>query len=96
MESPGTLGACHLRPLLPHSPLGLPLYGRRIRVLHFEPIGGATGTVGGILVLRDNVKPHLAGVREDGRAVALGMLIEQDDATSLWTRYVGGASPIEV
>src|SRR6516225_4969026 len=44
--------------------LGLTPHGRRIRVLHFEPIGRAAGTVGRILALRDDAfKTHLAGVR---------------------------------
>jgi hypothetical protein len=46
---------------------GLPLHGWRIRVLHFEPIGGAAGTVDGILALRqDAFEAELAGVVEDG------------------------------
>src|SRR5215813_10672606 len=55
--------------------LGFPLHGRCIRVLHFEPIGGAPGTVDGILALRDDAfETKLAGVGEDGRAVACGFL----------------------
>src|SRR6516225_5490377 len=58
-------------------PLGLPLYGRRIRVLHFEPIGGTPGTVDGILALRDYAfEAELAGVGEDGRAVAFHVFVE--------------------
>jgi hypothetical protein len=45
---------------------------RRIRVLHLEPIGRATRTIGGILAFRDNAfEAELAGVSEDSRAVAL-------------------------
>src|SRR5262245_59182446 len=63
---------------------GFTLHSRRIRVLHFEPIGRAAGTVGGLLALRDDaLKTHFAGVREDGRAVALDMLVEPDARSSL-------------
>jgi hypothetical protein len=48
------------------------LHGRCIGVLHFEPIGRAAGTVGGILALRDNAfEAELAGMGEDGGAVAM-------------------------
>src|SRR5262245_23348874 len=57
--------------------LFLALHRRRLRVFHFEPIGRAAGTVGGALALRDDAfEAKLAGVVEDGRAVALDMLIE--------------------
>src|SRR5262249_43088031 len=47
------------------------------RILHFEPIGRATGTVGGALALRDDAfEAKLAGMGEDGRAVALRVLVE--------------------
>src|SRR5262249_24842294 len=55
------------------------LHGRRIGVLHFEPIRRAAGTISGVLAVRDNAfKPKLAGMDEYGRAVALDMLIEPD------------------
>src|SRR6516164_10943719 len=64
--------------------LGFALHGRCIQVLHFEPIGRAAGTVGRVLALRhDTFKPHLAGMGEDGRAVALNMLVEPDARVSL-------------
>src|SRR5262249_10561165 len=64
--------------------LGFPLRSRRIRVLHFEPIRRAPGTVVGILALRDDAfEAHLAGVGEDGRAVALEVLIEADAEAGL-------------
>ena len=52
-------------PLLPFvlAPIlfGFAPHGGCIRVLHFEPIGRAAGTVGGILALRDNAfEPELA------------------------------------
>jgi len=51
--------------------LGFAPHGRRIHVLHFEPIGRATGAVARILPLRhDTFKPYLASMGEDGRAVA--------------------------
>src|SRR5262249_44024985 len=47
------------------------LHRRSRRVFHFEPIGGAPGTVGGILAFRDDAfEAQLAGMGEDGRAVA--------------------------
>ena len=64
------LGACVQVLSPPFSPifLRLPLYRRRLRVLHFEPVGRAAGTVGRVLTLRhDTFKPHLAGVGENGR-----------------------------
>src|SRR5262245_60667238 len=57
--------------------LCFPLHCRSRRVLHLEPIGRATGTVGGIPTLRhDTFKPHLAGMGEDGRTVALHVFVE--------------------
>ena len=56
-------------PALPPILLGLTLHSRCIRVLHFEPIGRAAGTVGGILALRDDAfKTHFASMGEDPRA----------------------------
>src|SRR5262245_2248266 len=50
----------------------LSFHGRRIRVLHFEPVGRAAGTIGGILALRGNAfEAELAGMGEDGRAVEI-------------------------
>src|SRR6516225_2670582 len=64
--------------------LGFACHGRRRRILHLEPIGRASGTVDGILALRDDaLKTHLAGVGEDGRAVALDMLVEPDAGAGL-------------
>src|SRR5262249_56717450 len=64
--------------------LRLSLHSRRIRVLHFEPIGGAPGTVDGVLALRDDAfEAKLAGMGEDGRAVALDMLVEPDARSDL-------------
>src|SRR5215831_6472295 len=55
----------------------LPLHSRRICVLRFEPIGRTAGTVDGILALRhDAFEAKLAGVGEDGRAVAFHMLVK--------------------
>src|SRR5262249_37405156 len=59
----------------------LPLHSRRICVLRFEPIGRAAGTVDGILALRDDAfEAKLAGVGEDGRAVAFHVLVEAANA----------------
>src|SRR5262245_52070286 len=64
--------------------LGLPFHSRCIRVLHLEPIGRAAGAVVGVLALRhDAFQAHLAGVGEDGRAVALNMLVEPDAGAGL-------------
>jgi hypothetical protein len=53
------------------------LHRRSIRVLHFEPIGRAARAVGPVLPLRhDALKPHLAGMGEDGRAVVSDVLVE--------------------
>src|SRR5262249_29358526 len=57
-------------------PLRLALHRRRIGVLHFEPIGGAPGTVDGILALRDDAfEAKLAGMSEDGLAVAFHVFV---------------------
>ena len=57
--------------------LRFPLHRRSSRVLHLEPMRRAAGTVGRVLALRDDTfKPHLAGMGEDGRAVALGICQE--------------------
>jgi len=51
---------------------------------HFEPVGRAPRAVGRILALRhDTFEPHLAGMGEDGRAVAFDMLVEPDTGTGL-------------
>src|SRR5262249_20416748 len=64
--------------------LRFPLHRRSRRVLHLEPVGRAAGTVDGILALRhDALKTHLAGMGEDGRAVALDMLTEPDAGAGL-------------
>ena len=66
---------------------GFALHGRCIRVLHFEPIRRAARTVGGILALRHNaLESHLAGVGEDGRAVAFQMLVEAQAKASFGQR----------
>ena len=70
-------------PLLP-APilLRLPRHGRCIRVLHFKPIQRAAGAVRRVLALRDDAfEPHLAGMGEDRRAVALDMFVEPDTET---------------
>jgi hypothetical protein len=69
------LSGCGAPPIL----FRLSLHRRRIRILHLEPVGRAAGKVDGILALRDDAfDAHLAGMREDGRAVALHVLIEPD------------------
>src|SRR6266404_664127 len=76
---------------------GFPLDGRCIRVFHFEPIGRASRTVGRVLPLRhDSFEPHLAGMGEDGRAVALDMLVEPNTGTGLGQdRYERGLADLE-
>src|SRR5215831_16316 len=69
---------------LPQSSSASRFYGRCIRVLHFKPIGRAAGTAAGILTLRDNAfEAELAGMGEDGRAVALHVLVEPDAGAGL-------------
>src|SRR5262249_50498342 len=65
-------------PLLPTPILFLFALHRLSRqVLHLEPIRRAPRAVGRVLALRhDAFESHLAGVGEDGRAVALDMLVE--------------------
>ena len=64
--------------------LFFPLHGRRVRVLHVEPIGRAAGTVGRVLALRhDTFEPKLAGMSEDGRAIAFHVFIEPDAGAGL-------------
>src|SRR5262249_27419945 len=64
--------------------LGFAFHCRCVRVLHFEPIGRTAGTVGRILALRDNAfEAKLAGMGEDGRAVAFDMLVEPDAGAGL-------------
>jgi len=67
--------------------LGFSLHSRRLRVLHFEPIRRAAGTAGRVLALRDDTfEAHLAGVGEDGRAVAFHVLIEAQAKASFGQR----------
>ena len=57
---------------------------RCIRVLHFKPVGRAPRAIRRVLPLRDDAfEAKLAGVGEDGRAVALDMLVEPDAGTGL-------------
>jgi hypothetical protein len=70
---PNTNGICPALSPFFFAPIlfGLALHGRRIGVLHFKPIGGATGTVGRVLALRDNTfEAKLAGVGEPSNATA--------------------------
>src|SRR5262245_47129225 len=53
-------------------------------VLHFEPIGRAAGTVGRVLLLRDDAfKTQCASMGEDGRAVTLHVFVEPAAGASL-------------
>src|SRR5262249_62030454 len=66
--------------------LRFPLHRRASRILHFEPIRRATGTVARILALRhDAFEAKLAGVGEDGRAVALDMPLNRMPGLALAT-----------
>src|SRR5262249_34296218 len=63
--------------------LRFPPHRRAGRVLHLEPVGRAARTVGGILSLRDNAfEAKLASVGENGRPVALDMLVEAEAKAS--------------
>jgi hypothetical protein len=64
--------------------LGFALHCRRLRIFHFEPVRRASRTIGRGLPLRhDTFEPHLAGVGEDSRAIALDMLVEPDAGAGL-------------
>src|SRR5262249_9478808 len=81
--APGNLG---LSPSSSPPPilLGLTLHPRSRRVLHLEPMRRAPRAIRRVLALRhDTFNPHLARMGEDGRAVALGMLVEPDAAAGL-------------
>jgi len=66
--------------------LGFALHGRCIHVVHFNLIGRAAGKVGGVLALRDNTfEAELAGMGENGRAVAFDMLVESMPGRALAT-----------
>src|SRR5262249_59649774 len=59
---------------------------RTSRGLHFEPVGRATGAIHRVPALRhDAFESHLAGVSEDGRAVAFYVLVEPDAGGALAT-----------
>src|SRR5262245_41105025 len=63
---------------------GFPLHRRCRQVLHLEPIRRAPRAIHRILPLRhDAFEAYLAGVGEDGRAVALDMLVEPDASAGL-------------
>ena len=52
--------------------------------LHLEPIRRASRAIHRVLALRHNtVESHLAGVGEDGRAVALDVFVEPDAGAGL-------------
>jgi hypothetical protein len=64
-------------------------HGRRIRVLHFEPIRRAAGTVRRLLPLRDNAfEAKFAGVTKYSLAVALYVLVEPDARPSLGQHHL--------
>src|SRR5262249_2471008 len=86
-------GSCPSSPFL-FTPFffGFALHGRCICVLHFEPVGRAAGTVGGILALRDDAfEAKLAGVGEEGRAVALLCSLNRMPGWALATIDASGA-----
>src|SRR5262249_58542091 len=57
--------------------LGLPYHRGSRRVLHLEPVRRVAGAIHRVLALRhDAFESHLAGVGEDGRAVAFHVLVE--------------------
>jgi hypothetical protein len=63
-------------PSLPPILFRLSLHGGCVRVLHLEPVGRAAGAVGRVLPLGDDaLQAELAGVAEDGLAVALDVLV---------------------
>src|SRR5262249_29245571 len=65
----------------------LALHRRRRRVLHLEPIRRAPRAIRRVLPLRhDAFESHLAGMGEDGRAVAFQMLVEAQAKASFGQR----------
>src|SRR5262249_55027436 len=65
-----------LRPPIPVL-FRLPLYRGRVGVLHLDPVRGTPRAIRRVFPLRhDAFEAHLAGVGEDGRAVAFQMLVE--------------------
>src|SRR5262249_45236647 len=66
-------------PVISFTPIlfGFPLHCRCIRVLHFEPIGRAVGTVGRSKALRhDSLETELAGVAEYDVAGLVDVLLK--------------------
>ena len=85
---PPITGKCHAsrRQLLANALLLLALHRRCRQVLHLEPIRRAAGAIHRVLALRhDAFESHLAGVGEDGRAVALNMLLNRMPGLALAT-----------
>jgi hypothetical protein len=69
------------------------VHGRRIRVLHFKPIGRAAGTVGGIFPLRDDAfEAQLAGMGEHGRQPSHRLNNQREAAWSCAPRSSGDTS----
>ena len=67
--------------------LRFPLNCRSRQVLHLEPIRRAPRAIRRVLPLRhDAFESHLAGVGEDGRAVAFQMLVEAQAKASFGQR----------
>jgi hypothetical protein len=69
---------------MPSRSVATVLIARRLSLLHFEPIGRAARTIWGILPLRHNAfQPKLAGVTENGLAVAVHVLVKSEAGSSL-------------
>src|SRR5262249_46386032 len=70
--------------------LRLAHHRRTRRVFHFKPVGRAARTVGRVFPLRDDAfKAKLAAMGEDGRAVALHMLIDRMPGAALASASTG-------
>jgi hypothetical protein len=86
---------CNLRSLIGPNPLRL--HCRCTRVLHFEPMGRAAGTVDRVLTFRhDTFESHLAGVAKYGLAVALHVLVEANARSGLGQdHFEGGLADLQ-
>ena len=72
-KTAGLAGLMSPTPIL----LRFPPYSWCIRILRFDPMRRAAGTVTRVLALRHNaLKPHLAGMKEDSGSVLGEVLIE--------------------
>src|SRR5262245_35500964 len=71
--------------------LSFTLHCRRVRILRFDPVAAASRDVVRVLALRDDaLKPKLASMLKDYRAVFLDMLIEANTQQPPPNQHVEG------